>query len=171
MSVESIQDYQPFFDNGPAFKTIVEHWAKARIDVPMQILARFDDAAKQLITLGSLLQGLYVAVFTFGSIGSTKQQVPVWMMLLLFTPLILLILCAAQAICVMPLKKEAFDTYDLFKNGAGISERELTRAVDQWCQSVDGIAEKKLWWLRGAKLFLVINSVTALMLLLKFMRM
>lgn len=168
MNAQIMKDYQSFFDSKPAFNALVEHWAKARIDIPMQVVARFDDAAKQLITLGSLLQGLYIAAFTFGDL---KHQIPVWLLWLLFIPLIALIFCAAQAICIVPLKKEAFDTYNLFRSNSGLSDETLTSAVDSWCQTIDGIADQKHKWLKGAKFFLIINSAATLGLLLTLMYM
>jgi len=163
-----VNDFVAFYESKPTFKTVVEHWAKSRLDVPMQVIARFDDAAKQLITIGSILQGLYIAAFTFGNL---KHQVPTWLLCVLFAPLILLIFCAAQAICVVPLKKEAFDTYALFKSEVGLTDAELTGAIDKWCQSIDNIADQKHRWLKAAKYFLVINSAITLAVLLALMRM
>src|SRR3954447_22792286 len=113
MSTQFIRDYELFFESKKTFDAIVEHWAKARIDIPMQVLGRFDDAAKQLIALGSIWQGLYIGIFT---LGNFQQKIPIWALGLLSIPLILVISCAAQAICTVPLKKEAFDTYTLFKS-------------------------------------------------------
>lgn len=157
-----------FFETKRTFDTVIDHWAKSRLDVPMQVIARFDDAAKQLITLGSVLQGLYIAVFAFGNL---KQATPLWLIALLFVPLILLIFCAAQAICVVPVKKEAFDTYSLFKSHSELSDEELTSAVDKWCQTIDGYADEKHRWLKAAKVFLVLNSIVSLGFLLSLIRM
>jgi hypothetical protein len=168
MKVQELKSNTPFFETKRTFDTVIDHWAKSRLDVPMQVIARFDDAAKQLITLGSALQGLYVAVFAFGNL---KQEAPFWLMGLLFLPLILLIFCAAQAICVVPVKKEAFDTYSLFKSRSELSDEELTSAVDKWCQTIDGFADAKHRWLKAAKIFLVLNSIVSMGFLLSLMRM
>ena len=168
MSSTSLQTDRPFFETRRTFDTVVDHWAKSRLDVPLQVIARFDDAAKQLITIGSILQALYIAAFTFGNL---KQLVPLWLLALLFIPLILLIVCAAQAICVVPVKKEAFDTYSLFKSHSGLSDEELTSAVDKWCQTIDGFADDKHRWLKWAKFFLVLNSLVSLGLLLGLTQM
>lgn|GEM_PF-6893678 len=50
--------------NLQCLNSIIEHWAKARIDGPMQALARYDDAAKHLITIGGFLQGGLIAVYS-----------------------------------------------------------------------------------------------------------
>lgn len=161
-------DYPPFFESKATFDAIVGHWAKARIDVPMQTLGRFDDAAKQLITLGSIWQGIYIGIFTFGNL---KHQIPVWLLGVAFIPLVLVIIFAAQAICTVPLKKEAFGTYSLFKNSSGLSDEQLTTAVDEWCQAIDGIANEKHKWLNRAKYSLIINSFASLALMIALMWM
>ena len=103
MNAPTTTEVSPFFGNQATFEAVVQHWAKARIDTPMQIIAKFDDAAKQLITIGSTLQGLYIAVFTF---GDTKGEIPIYLLASLSVPLVLLIACAAQAICAVPLKEK-----------------------------------------------------------------
>jgi hypothetical protein len=167
MNVQKISN-MPFFETKRTFDAVIDHWAKSRLDVPMQVIARFDDAAKQLIMIGSVLQGLYMAVFGFGNL---KQVIPIWLIALLFVPLVLLIFFAAQAICVVPLKKEAFDTYSLFKSRSEISDEDLTLAVNNWCKTIDGFADAKHRWLWWAKLFLVLNSVASMLFLLGLMRM
>lgn len=168
MSAPISQSDLPFFETRRTLDIVVDHWAKSRLDVPMQVISRFDDAAKQLITIGSILQALYIAAFTFGNL---KQQVPLWLLALLFIPLILLIACAAQAICVVPVKKEAFETYTLFKSSSELTDEELTMAVDKWCQTIDGFADDKHRWLKAAKFFLVLNSLVSLGVLLGLMSM
>lgn len=148
----------PFFESNPTFTNIVEHWGKARIDVPMQLLARFDDAAKQLIILATFLQGVYFSVFTFGNL---KQPLHLVILFFLFISLFSIIVCAAKAVCTVPLKKEAFDTYALFKTSSGLSEAELTNAVDLWCKGIDKIADDKHYWLIRAQYFLYANAFIA----------
>jgi hypothetical protein len=61
----------------PSFEAVVQHWAKARIDGPMQVIARFDEAAKQLIATGSLLQGVFFAVVALGK-WKNDFPFPLW---------------------------------------------------------------------------------------------
>ena len=148
----------PFFNNDPTFGNIIEHWGKGRLEIPMQILARFDDAAKQLIILSTLLQGVYISVFTAGKLTQFWQLAG---LALLFFNLLLLIFFAAQAVCTVALKKEAFGTYELFKKMPHITEEELDKAVDAWCQEIDSIADKKHWWLTRAKWTFIIHALLA----------
>lgn len=62
------------FSSKQSFEAILQHWAKARIDGPMQVVARFDEAAKQLITVGGLLQGLFFAVVALGGVKITCRS-------------------------------------------------------------------------------------------------
>jgi hypothetical protein len=37
------------------FHALLQHWAIARIDTPLDVIARFDEAAKQLIAVGHVM--------------------------------------------------------------------------------------------------------------------
>ena len=43
------------FVSRASFEAIIEHWSKSRIDSAVAAIARYDEAAKQLITLGGVL--------------------------------------------------------------------------------------------------------------------
>jgi len=45
--------------------SFLEHWGKARIDGPMLAIARYDDVAKLLITIGGLLQAVLAVGYSF----------------------------------------------------------------------------------------------------------
>src|SRR5919199_1399809 len=57
---------------GPELEEVVkgatEHWRKVANEAPVQAITRIEDAAKQLVTLTGLLQGLYFAVFAFSGL-------------------------------------------------------------------------------------------------------
>ncbi len=145
----------PIFETKKTLDAVVEHWAKARIDIPMQLLARFDEAAKQLITLATILQGLYLSIFTFGNFRETNHLI---VFALLFATIFALVFCGAQAVCTVPIKKEAFGTYILFRKNEGLSDEELTGALHEWCVNMDDIADKKHVWLTRAKWILVAHG-------------
>jgi hypothetical protein len=43
--------------DAPRLSAIVEHWASGRLDGPVALISRFDDAGRQLVGVGGLLQG------------------------------------------------------------------------------------------------------------------
>ena len=141
---------------------VVEHWAKSRIDSPLQVIARFDEAARQLIAVGALLQGAYLAVFGF---SNKTGPIPLWALVLLFVPLFAMIFCAAKVVCLIPLRLETFEAYSLLKRlRDGIPDAELDRAMDTWCRSVDHLSARKRIWLHTANiLFLIVSAATLLM--------
>ena len=57
-------DTLPPEKNQQCLNSIIEHWAESRIDGPMEALARYDDAAKYMITIGGFLQTALIAVYT-----------------------------------------------------------------------------------------------------------
>ena len=155
------------FESKQSFETVVQHWAKARIDGPMQVIARFDEAAKQLIATGGLLQGLFFAVVALGE--WTNFPFPLWIVPMFFLPLLALVFCAAKVICTVPLKMEAIDTYMLMMRASdpvGVSTQDLTDAVKRWCFTIDHIALVKHRWLFAANLLFLASSLLTLLMLL-----
>lgn len=156
------------FQSRPSFEAVVQHWAKARIDGPMQVIARFDEAAKQLIATGGLLQGLFFAVV---ALGKWKDDLlfPLWIVGIFFLPLLAMVFCAAKVICTVPLKMEAIDTYLLMRRASdpsGVSDEDLTDAMRRWCFTVDRVALAKHRWLFAANVLFLVSSLLTLALLL-----
>ena len=151
------------FQSQRCFETILEHWAKARIDTPLQSVARFDDAAKQLIAIGGTLQALFVAVFVF---SSAAARIPARGVLLVVGLLLLFIFCAARVICTLPPDMEAMGAYSLFRKigGAGVSDEELKGAVDKWCLDMENLARTKHRWLRAANILFISSSAVTMLL-------
>ena len=77
------------------FDSLLKDWGKARLDGPVRLIVGFDDAARQLIAVGAIIQASYVAAFGFGNL---RSAMPPWGVVLLFAPLILMIFCAARII-------------------------------------------------------------------------
>lgn len=46
------------------------HWREVANEAPVQAIARIEDAAKQIIGITGILQGLYFAVYSFGEVGA-----------------------------------------------------------------------------------------------------
>lgn len=148
------------FRSPESFEVVLQHWAKARIDTPLQLVGRFDDAAKQLIAIGGTLQGLLIAVFAF---SSTAPRIPAWGILVIVGMLLLFIFCAARVICTLPPKLEAMGAYGLFKKigTSGVPNDELEKEVHTWCVEIERLAKVKHCWLIAANiLFLLSSAVT-----------
>lgn len=157
------------FSSKETFESVLQHWAVARIDGPMKVTERFDEAAKQLIVVGGLMQGLFFAVVALKNPGS---QAPLWIVSLFFLPLIALVFCAAKVICIVPLKMEAINTYTLMRRAMdGVPDRELTAAVEEWCREIDRIAKEKHAWLFKANMLFLLSSVLAVGVLLPLIAM
>jgi hypothetical protein len=67
-----------------------EYWRKVEDEAPIQQVARSEDAAKQLIGLAGILQGLYLAIFAFSDLRKQIDTIPlpflsmlVWLLFLL----------------------------------------------------------------------------------------
>lgn len=141
------------------FDALIQHWGKARLDTPLNLIGRLDDAARQLISAGAIIQASYVAAFGFGNL---KATVPTWGVALLFAPLILMIYCAATVICRMPEHLEAHPTFELFKQmSSGIDGAKLDGQMKEWCEDIEKLTRTKRWWLHAANLsFILASAVT-----------
>jgi hypothetical protein len=158
------------FKSQHCYETILEHWAKARIDTPLQIIARFDEAAKQLITIGGTLQGLLIAVFAFSTLQPRVSQGAILSIVFL---LVAFIFCAARVICTLPPGMEAMGAYKLFRNIAepGASDEELTKAIHKWCVDVENLARKKHGWLTAANVLFIVSFAVTLFLMFRGMQL
>lgn len=146
---------------------VVQHWAKTRIDGPLDAMARFDEAARQLIIIGGVMQTVVFAVL---GLSEMKARIPVALVPIALFPLLLLVIFAAKVICTVPMKMEAIDTYLLalkLGDAPGLPEHELTDAVRRWCLQVDDIIRRKHRWLLCANIaFWITSASTAVCLVL-----
>jgi hypothetical protein len=147
-----------------SFQAIIEHWGRGRIDMPLQVMARFDDAAKQLIAVGGAFQTLFLAVYAFGPV---KGNVPLPAVLLLFVPLVAMIYCAARVVCTVPQKLEAKRAFVLFLCGVsdGLTRERLADSFEEWCCDVEGVAERKHIWFKRANWLFLFSALSILGLL------
>jgi hypothetical protein len=53
------------------FQELLQHWGQARVDTPLHLIGRFDEADRQLIAVGAFIQAAIVAAFGFGSARAT----------------------------------------------------------------------------------------------------
>lgn len=137
-----------------AVDAFVQHWAKSRIDQPREVMARHDEAAKQLIAASTFLQAAYLAVFTFGDL---KGHVPLWLLVLMFVPLLSVVVCAATVICAVSTDLNVYRALDLLRQSEPATGRSaaIDAEIKRWCEDIDRIASKKTRWLHFGNLSLI----------------
>jgi hypothetical protein len=147
---------------------LIVHWVKARIDEPLDLIERYDSAARQLISLGGVLQGAYVGIF---AIGEMKSKAPLPLIATLFGLLLLVVFAATFAICQFQKELNAYGAFRLVQaltpDNAGAAVEEEMR---HWCESVDRLARNKHFWLRLSTSALMLSFVAAGVLLSKLMK-
>lgn len=171
-------------DNGdtrvsaPCFTSLIDHWAKARIDGPVQTIARYDDAAKQIITLGGVLQSLLVAAYAIVrpaetvSLASLFQQPTTWLFLLYLAAFLWFFVCVIMS-CQQRLKMkgdagtDVYDVHTLIQHAAEgcLLPGEVSAAVKNWCVRVDRLIEYKHKWIQQACISLGFSSFLMMLLL------
>jgi hypothetical protein len=153
------------------FKALIEHWAKARIDGPMQAVARYDEVSKQMATVGSLLLGLLVTAYTaMGRPTGLATHLPGWQRALVYgflTSLFLFFFCTVM-VCWWQPKMHARGIHQFLLKSLKecFTEEELSGFVREWCLDIDAIRRKKKWWLTFACLFFMLCSLLMMSLLL-----
>jgi hypothetical protein len=156
------------FESGRAFDAIVEHWSRSMMDSALATIARYDDAAKQLIAVAGALQGLYFAAFAFGDLD---QTLPWWWAVFLFVPVLAVIFIAAQCVCRVSVTAGSMTAYRLLETGreSGIDIDRVTEAVDSWCGEIDTTIQSKRFWLHLANLSFVVAAGATLVAVLFIM--
>ena len=141
------------------------HWAKAQIDGPMQTVARYDDVAKLLITIGgfllAVLAGGYSAMVKDlrGSINVTQTKT---ISLIVFVSMLIFFISAA-AVCFPQPKRMAMRILEL--NG----DEDLTKCVKVWCDDIGRIIKIKRILLGLATGFFIISFLVMILLLLNLL--
>jgi hypothetical protein len=140
----------------------LEHWGKARIDGPMLAIARYDDAAKLLITIGGLLQAVLAVGYSFMlnymnpsmNTGLLKGiSIGVFISLLISFSF-------AGAVC-WPQPKMLAAKVLLDDNPEHLMQR-----VDDWCKDITNIMKVKRRLIHTAVIFFLISSLAMIGLLL-----
>jgi hypothetical protein len=149
--------------NQQCFDSLIEHWAEARIDGPMQALARYDDAAKYLITIGGFLQGGLFAVYSVldkqGRLLGNRWQIA--FVILFEFSLVGFISLAAWACSLQP-EMHAKGISNLLTQALRqcISETDLTKEVKSWCVDVENKIRRKKGLMLAAKILYILSILT-----------
>jgi len=138
-------------DQKTIFNELMQHWGKARIDAPLQLTARYDEAGKQLVTIGTALQTLFTALFFTGHLKSVISATPA---VLISGSLGLVILLAGLAVCWVHVDTEVLGAFELFKR-SDLNDAVIWAALRDWCKQLRDTVNIKRRFLIFAKLFLI----------------
>src|SRR5690242_4146549 len=85
MSTVEVRSHKPNADQVADIQQTKDAWIKIANEATVQGIGRLEDAAKQLIGLNSLLQGLYFSFYTFSDI---RHQIQNWQVILFLLPVL-----------------------------------------------------------------------------------
>lgn len=144
-------------------ESFIQHWIKARIDEPRDVMSRHDDAARQLIAVSGLLQGAYLAIFAFGEF----REIGALRLVLLFLPLIAVVYCAATVLCAVPSDINVHGAFRALRSASAAPDPHeyLDASIKEWSEHIDSIATKKRRWLHAANLSFIAASAVTVMLI------
>ena len=144
-------------------KTVADYWRKVEDEASVQQMARSEDAAKQLIGLVSILQGLYLAVFAFSDLRSQISAIPIpflymlaWLVFLLPILLWLTSLYCATKVFI-PITRKGTNIHDVEEHAW-----EQTRRV------YEQAAKDKQTWLHRSHFALVVSFAVVLLVFMAF---
>jgi len=130
--------------------TTAEYWRKVEDEAPVQQVTRSEDAAKQLIGLAGILEGLYLAIFAFSDlrnqINSFLPYLSVLVWLLFLLPILLWLISAYSATRVLvPVSRKEND----------IRNVRLENAWERMKTAYERAAKDKQKWLHRSHLALI----------------
>src|SRR5688500_12513040 len=109
---------EPKTQTETALGAIVEHWAKARIETPLQVASRLDESAKVLLAVAGILQGILIVVVKLEPSESTPPPVySVYAFPALLT-LVTTAVFAALSLLIQSGELATKPVYDLFRKSA-----------------------------------------------------
>jgi hypothetical protein len=142
-----------------------QHWAESQIDGPMQTIARYDDVAKLLITIGGFLLAVLAGGYSvmvrdlrplMNVPQTTSQSRMIFVAMLVF-------FISAAAVCFPQPKMRAAEIMKLRKDA------DLEAIIHKWCTNLGRvILVKKM--LLGSATVSFIFSFLAMMILLSKLR-
>lgn len=141
-------------------REVIEHWARARIDTPLNLIGRYDEGARQVLGLTAVLQGAYVALLSFGDLASRMHP---FLMLLVVLALVPAMFSALRCICTVSAEMEAMKAYRLVEavTAGRASSSDVEQAVHVWCVEVDRLVARKRSLLHVANLAFLAGSAFA----------
>jgi hypothetical protein len=151
--------------NKQCLTSFKKHWAEAQIDGPMQEIARYDDVAKLLVTIGGFLLTVLAAGYSIMLKDiHASINVPLTTIIsgvILFSMLMFFV-CAA-GVCYPHPERMA----GKILNSTG--DKDLTDCMTAWCASIDKVISRKRLLLGLAIFFFILSFLVVSFLLLNLL--
>lgn len=141
------------------------HWAQAQIDGPMQTIARYDDVAKLLITIGGFLLAVLAAGYSVmirdlrGKINVDQART---ISTIVFVSMLVFFLSAA-AVCFPQPQIRASKILELENDDA------LNSEIADWCENLRKVILKKRIFLGVSTFSFIISFLVMMLLMLSLM--
>ena len=147
--------------NQVCLNTFKQHWAEAQIDGPMHIVARYDDVAKLLITIGGFLLGVMASSYStmlrdrsMIDMAQAKAKAnPVFYLMLIF-------FLASASVCFYQPKMRAWEILTIG------NDKDLEEHMRLWCTNLRRTVLWKRVCLGIATLAFIASFLTMISLLL-----
>jgi hypothetical protein len=146
-------------NNEVCLGTFKRHWAEAQIDGPMQTVARYDDVAKLLITIGgfalAVLAGMLRELPGLMSMPSIRAALGV-----AFGSMLLFFVFAAMT-CYWSPKMWAQEILE------GANDEGLQTHMKAWCEDIGVVIKRKKLLIAFATIFFILSFLVMMSLLLR----
>lgn len=147
--------------NQVCLSSFKKHWAEAQIDGPMLAIARYDDVAKLLITIGGFLLAVLASGFTAmlrDRENLDLSRAKTWSAVVFFLMLVFFI--SAAAVCFPQPKMRAWEIMELK------DDQNLKEHIQDWCNDLRSVGRKKRVSLAVATLSFIASFLVMMLLLL-----
>ena len=139
-----------------------QHWAESQIDGPMAAIARYDDVAKLLITIGGFLLAVLAGGYSvmvrdlrpYMNVTQTMSQSK-----MIFVAMLIFFISAA-AVCFPQPKMRAREIIKFRK------DEDLEPHIDAWCKNVNRVILVKKMLLGSATISFIVSFLAMMQLLL-----
>jgi len=140
--------------------TFKKHWSEAQIDSPMQIVARYDDVAKLLITIGGFaLAALAAMVRELSGVMSSRTRMA---SAIAFGSMLVFFVCAALT-CYWSPKMWAAEILNC------PNDQALQCFMKQWCENISRVIKIKKVLIGLATGFFILSFLLMMLILMRLL--
>lgn len=140
-------------ENQVCIRSFKTHWAEAQIDSPMQMVARFDDISKLLITIGGFVLGALATMLREVHHNRVAPVLAVLFFIFLFFLFAILVCYFQPAMRAKEILKAKDDA-------------DLLLYIDEWCDDLQIVIKRKRMLLYASVACFVLSILTIMGLLL-----